>query len=95
MRGNSDVENPDKSNSMAVYDVLPPKCNALKPEGEWNDLDVIFDGPHFKATLNGKVVQDVNFDEHEELKYRLRNGFICLTDHNCYVAFRNIRLKKL
>jgi len=78
-----------------VYDVLPPKLNAAKPAGEWNTLEIMFTGPMLKATLNGKIVQDVNFDEHEELKYRLRRGFIGLQDHAHYVAFRNIRIKKL
>ncbi len=86
---------PDKQTTGAVYDVLPPKLNAAKPAGEWNTLEIMFTGPNLKATLNGKIVQDVNFDEHEELKYRLRRGFIGLQDHAHYVAFRNIRIKKL
>ena len=31
----------------------------------------------------------------EELKYRLREGFIGLQDHNRPTSFRNIRIKKL
>ncbi len=95
MRGDTGTKEPDKSNTGAVYDVLPPMSFPAKYEGLWNDLEVTFDGPHLKAIMNGELVQDVNFDEHEELKYRLRKGFISLTDHNCYVAFRNIRIKEL
>lgn len=79
----------------AIYDVVPPLKDASKPAGEWNTLEITFDGPHYKAILNGEVVQDVNFDENEELRYRLRRGFIALTDHGGEVAFRNIRLKPL
>ncbi len=95
MRGDSDVEEPGKDNSAAIYDVLPPTANALLPEGQWNAIEVLCDGPHLQVTLNGQVVQDVNVDEVEELKYRLRKGFICLTDHGDYIAFRNIRIKEL
>ncbi len=86
---------PTKTGTGAVYDVLPPLVNAGNPLGEWNAVEIVFNGPHLKATLNGQVVQDVNFEEHEELRYRLRRGFIGLQDHNNYVAFRNIRIKKL
>lgn len=95
MRGDSDVTEMTKDNSGAIYDVLPPACNAVKPEGEWNDLEVVCQGSKVKVTLNGKVVQDLNFDDHEELRYRLRKGFISVTDHGNYCGFRNIRLKKL
>ena len=79
----------------AVYDVIPPKENAAKPEGEWNSAEITFVGSKLKAVLNGKVVQDIDFDTNDELKPRLRRGFIGLQDHGCYVAFRNIRIKKL
>ena len=79
----------------AVYDVVPPRVNAAKPEGEWNSVEITLNGPKMKAVLNGDVIQDLNLDENEELKARLRCGFIGLQDHACYVAFRNIRIKKL
>ena len=74
---------------------MPPKVNAAKPAGEWNELEVTCDGPKVKIVLNDIVVQDLSFDDNDELRYRLRKGFIGLTDHNGYVAFRNIRLKRL
>jgi len=79
----------------AVYDVIPPRENPVKPEGEWNNVEITFVGSKLKAVLNGKVVQDIDFDSNDELKPRLRRGFIGLQDHACYVAFRNIRIKKL
>ena len=95
MRGDTGTKEPDNSNTGAIYDVLAPLSFPAKKEGLWNDLEVTFNGPHFKAIMNGELVQDVNFDEYEDLKYRLKNGFITLTDHNSYVAFRNIRIKEL
>jgi hypothetical protein len=78
----------------AIYVVVPPKVNATKPEGEWNDVEIMLNGPMMKATLNGQVVQDLNLDENPELKKRLKRGFIGLQDHARFVAFKNIRIKK-
>jgi hypothetical protein len=79
----------------AVYDVVPPLVNAGKAPGEWNTLEITLNGPLMKAVLNGQTVQDLNLDQDEELKPRLRRGFIGLQDHAAYAAFRNIRIKKL
>lgn len=86
---------PDKNSTGSVYDVVPPKANAGKPEGEWNQIEVTLNGSLYKATLNGVLIQDLDFDKNPELKYRLRNGFICISDHGNKASFRNIRLKKL
>ncbi|MBI1321062.1 MAG: DUF1080 domain-containing protein [Candidatus Hydrogenedens sp.] len=86
---------PSDDGTGAVYTVVAPTSNAAKPNGKWNSLEIRFEGPHLKATLNGVVVQDISFDDNEELKYRLRDGFIGLQDHDNYVAFRNIRIKEL
>ena len=88
-------EEPNKNGTGSVYDVIAPTANPSRPIGEWNDLEIVLDGPHCKATLNGVVIQDLNFDEDEELRHRLRNGFIALQDHGSAVAFRNIRIKRL
>lgn len=88
-------DTPNNDSTASIYDVLPPLKDTSKPAGEWNTLEITLDGPHYKAVLNGEVVQDVNFDEVEELRYRLRNGFIVISDHGGYAAFRNIRLKPL
>lgn len=86
---------PSDDTSGAIYSVLAPSENAGKPAGEWNSMEILCQGPHVKVILNDKVVQDINLDDHPELKYRLRDGFIILTDHWAAVAYRNIRIKKL
>lgn len=86
---------PDEHTTGAVYDVVPPLVNANKPAGQWNTIEIEFRGPKLKATLNGQVVQDLNFDDIEELKYRNREGFIGLQDHDCPVEWRNLRIKEL
>ncbi len=95
MQGDNDAKEFDHSNTGSIYMVVPPKARPARMEGLWNTLEVVCDGPHIKAIMNGELVQDVNMDENEALKYRLRKGFISLTDHDCYVAFRNLRIKEL
>ncbi len=86
---------PHKNSSGAVYDVVAPLENASKPEGEWNEVEITLDGPKLKAVMNGVVIHDLNMNENEELKYRIREGFIGLQDHGHPVRFRNIRIKPL
>lgn len=95
LMGDSQLAVPEIHSTGAIYDVLPALAPAAKPEGEWNEVEIMLDGPRCRATLNGVLVQDLNFDEIEELRYRLRNGFIGLQDHDDYVQFRNIRIKRL
>lgn len=94
MMGDHGVE-PTKNTTGALYDVVPPRINAGKPAGEWNQTEITLNGPHVKYVLNGEVVIDLNMDEHDELRNRNRDGFIALTDHGSPVSFKNIRLKKL
>jgi hypothetical protein len=86
---------PTRDSTGAIYDVLAPAVNAGRPAGEWNETEILLDGTHLKATLNGKIVHDLDFRDHPELQYRLRRGFIGLQDHGNSVAFRNIRLLRL
>ncbi len=95
MLGDSYIKAPTDTSTGSIYEVLAPKCIANKPEGEWNTTELVLDGSHYKATLNGKVVQELDFSKHDVMKERLKKGFICLTDHNCWVSYRNLRLKKL
>lgn len=86
---------PEEHVTGAIYDVVSPLVNANKPAGQWNTIEIDFRGPKLKATMNGQVVQDISFDDVEELKYRNRDGFIGLQDHNCPVEWRNLRIKEL
>ncbi len=86
---------PTKTSTGSIYSVVAPAKDATKPDDEWNTLEITLDGPKLKAVLNGEVIQDLNLDDDDELKVRLRRGFIGLQDHGRHVAFRNIRLKKL
>ncbi len=79
----------------AIFGVVPPQSVPIKGSGEWNTGRIYMDWPYLKAWINGEQVQDLNVEEHEELKYRLRDGYIGLQDMGYKVWFRNIRIKEL
>lgn len=86
---------PTPDSTGAIYNVIAPTANASKPGGEWNAMDIECQGSKVRVIVNGQTVQDIDFDDYDELKYRLRNGFIILTDHGNFAAYRNIRIKEL
>lgn len=61
-------------------------------EGEWNDLEIIADGPRLVQKINGVIFAELT-DEDTEMSRR--KGWIALQDHGkgCLVAFRKIELK--
>lgn len=84
-----------KNGTGAIYDVVAPSQNASQPAGEWNQVEIELDDAHLRATLNGVLLHDLDLNANEELRHRLRDGFICIQDHGSPVAFRNIRIKPL
>ena len=81
--------------SGSIYDVFPPKVNAMRPAGEWNQYHVLFDWPLCKIWLNGVLVQEQDFSAHPHLKYRLRRGHLGLSNHSSPVHYRNLWIKEL
>lgn len=80
----------------------------LKPYGEWNCSEIIFDNGHVTYILNGKVT--VEFDAWspdwfarkdagkwaDVTEYGMAHkGHICLQDHGYPAWFRNIKIKEL
>ena len=52
----------DRGDSGALYDMIAPSANALKPAGEWNQMRMRCDGPQVAVELNGVQVVDANLD---------------------------------
>jgi hypothetical protein len=48
-----------------------------------------------QVTLNGKLVQDLNLDEDERLRYRFRDGYLGFQDRGARYEIRKARLKPL
>ena len=52
----------DRGDSGALYDMIAPSANALKPAGEWNQMRMRCDGPLVAVELNGVQVVDADLD---------------------------------
>lgn len=94
----------------AIYDLVPPKKNAMKPIGEWNHIVITCDRAKITVELNGETVTRMDLDEwttpnkrpdgsdHKfDIAYKNhpRRGYIGLQDHGSPCWFRNIKLREL
>jgi hypothetical protein len=98
-------------NTGAIYATKPPSSLELKPHGEWNTMDIVFQAPRFEngkkvknavfvsVVLNGKKIQE-NVDTPKPTGGQLPGGEkptgpILLQGDHGCVAFRSVRVKAL
>ena len=79
----------------AVFPVVAPKAVTVKGKGEWNQFRIRLDWPRLDVWWNGTPVQQLNLEEHKELKYRLRRGFLGIESLSYPLRYRNFRLTRL
>lgn len=79
----------------AIFESIPPKINAIYPANNWNDVRILMEWPSLRIWVNHQLVQDLNVDEHPDLRYRLRRGYLGILDAHNQVWFRDIRIKEL
>ena len=95
----------------AIYDLVKPKKNAMKPAGEWNHIEITCDRNIIRVVLNGEKVSQMDLDEWTEpekrpdgtrhkfegkaFKKHPRHGYIGLQDHGQPCWFKNIKIKPL
>jgi Domain of Unknown Function (DUF1080) len=94
----------------AIYDLVKPSRNAMKPVGEWNHMVITCDGPKIVVELNGEPVTRMDLDqwtkpnrrpdgsEHKfdvAYKEHTRAGYIGLQDHGSACWYKNIKIKAL
>jgi hypothetical protein len=94
----------------AIYDLVKPTRNAMKPAGEWNHIEITCDRNRIEVVLNGERVTQMDLDaftqpnrrpdgsEHKfDVAYRdhPRRGYIGLQDHGSPCWFKNIKLRPL
>jgi hypothetical protein len=94
----------------AIYDLVKPSKNTMKPSGKWNHMVITCDGPKLSVELNGEVITRMDLDdwtsqnrrpdgsEHKfDTAYRdhPRSGYIGLQDHGSACWYKNIKLKPL
>jgi hypothetical protein len=91
----------------AIYDLVKPSHNAMKPAGEWNHIEITCNNSDIEVELNGECVAVMNLDEWTEknrrpdgtrhkfdiaFKDHPRKGYIGLQDHGADCWFKNIKL---
>jgi hypothetical protein len=94
----------------ALYDLVAPSKNAVKPPGEWNRLRLTAKGPQVVVELNGETIIDANLDQWTTARRNpdgtpnkfptaiadfAREGRIGLQDHGRPVKYRNLRVRRL
>jgi len=92
----------------AIYDLVPPTANVMKPAGEWNHLVLTCDDNLVSIEINGEMVTRMDLDEWPELNVRAdgtphkfdvafkehpRHGYIGLQDHGGNCWYKNIKIK--
>jgi hypothetical protein len=90
----------------ALYDLVKPSRNAMKPVGEWNHAEIMCAGSHIEVVLNGEKVTRADLAEFSEPNKRPdgsihkfdiawrdhpRRGYIGLQDHGSPCWFKNIK----
>jgi hypothetical protein len=94
----------------AIYDLVKPAKNAMKPVGEWNHILVRCYKNLIEVELNGEKVTRMDLDEWTKPNLRPdgtphkfdiaykdhpRKGYIGLQDHGSPCWFKNIKMKPL
>lgn len=94
----------------ALYDLVAPSKNAMKPVGEWNHAEITCNDNLIEVAVNGDKVASMDLNEWTEagkrpdgtghkfpfvMKDRPRRGYIGLQDHGSPVWFKNLKLKPL
>jgi hypothetical protein len=100
----------DYHDTGAIYDLVKPSRNAMKPVGEWNHMVITCDGPKIAIEVNGETVTRMDLDEWtapnrrpdgSEHKFDVaykdhpRSGYIGLQDHGSPCWYKNIKIKPL
>jgi len=81
----------------SIYCCVPAKRGSTKPAGQWNTEEIMCRGSHWKVTVNGQVIVDVDLKTvpgQEDLAKRTK-GPLGFRGHATRVEFRNLRLKAL
>jgi hypothetical protein len=94
----------------ALYDLVQPTRNAMKPAGDWNQMEIACLTNRIEVVLNGEAVLRADLDQFttphrrpdgtphkfdEAFKNHPRRGYLGLQDHGQPCWFRNIKLKPL
>ncbi len=85
----------DTHSSGSLYRYVAPKESAMKPAGEWNQIDVECVGSRIRVTLNGKEIIDVDQATIDALKNKPKKGYVCVQNHGGKIEFRKIQVREI
>jgi hypothetical protein len=89
-------DNPPLKESVgAVFPVVAPSTVTVKGKGEWNTFRIRMDWPTLQVWWNGTQVQNLNVEQNEELRYRLRRGYLGIESLSYPLRYRNFRVQRL
>ncbi len=101
---------PGKHDCGALYDMIAPKQNTMKPANQWNRVTITAHGSRIHIVMNDAEIVDIDLDDWTEanknpdgtpnkynkpMKDLSRAGHILLQEHGGPVWFRNVYLKTL
>jgi hypothetical protein len=90
-----DREDEGVRSTGALYDVRAPIAFANRTGDEWNRLEIRMDWPELTVILNDTTIQDVNLALSDDLRWRLRAGYLGFEDIGTRIRYRNIRIREL
>jgi hypothetical protein len=92
----------------ALYGIVEAPRGIVRPAGQWNTGRIIVDGNHVEHWLNGRQVLSIELNGAEfavrvaKSKFhqwsefgKATEGHIGIQDHGSFVAYRNIRIRRL
>ena len=85
---------PSIHSSGSLYRYVAPLENAIRPAGEWNDLEIELVGPRIRVVMNGRSIQDVDQETIPQIRTKPLSGFFSLQNHGGPARFRNIRVRR-
>jgi hypothetical protein len=97
-----------KTSAGSNFALHAPTRDVSKPAGEWNRARLVVNGPNVEHWLNGEKIVEYELWS-DDWKHRvqaskfkdmpryglMRTGHIALQDHGDWVAFRNIRIRRI
>ncbi len=105
--GHADGKTPSTS-AGSNFALHAPTRDVTKPVGEWNEARLLVKGSHVEHWLNGEKIVEYELwsddwkQRVEASKFKqmprygsARRGHIALQDHGDWVAFRNIRIRRV
>jgi Domain of Unknown Function (DUF1080) len=85
---------PCTASTGAVFGAVPPRAHYAAID-VWNRVQVRFDWPRLQVIVNDQVVQDLNCEKVDELRYRKRSGYLGFQDRGKPTWYRNVRIREL